>query len=250
MQSFTSSNFQRTGDWESSSVEPITWGKRVQPNHEEDLKRRNDIPKDKQANEEEIQPTPHTNDARSEAEDNTQTDAREKYKEDPRYHNNSNKATNQRVESSSVAHEGRDDEQEFPRIPIAGEDSEDYNSSNDSDNDDKDTKIIYKNNMTRIQDPLPTLPVVEPLPLAPTVEPLTYSPDDYLDDVPRSPLTAEDIAYLIGHTDGTVQSHQSTSIPTHVNTFQLLHEVNDKQFLTQNMQGMTRGYYTRKLTKE
>ncbi len=65
-------------------------------------------------------------------------------KRNTRYHNNDNKATNQRVESSSVAHEGRDDEQEFTRIPIVGEDSEDYNSSNDSDNDNKDTKIIYK----------------------------------------------------------------------------------------------------------
>ena len=104
--------------------------------------------------------------------------------------------------------------------------------------------------MTRIHDPLPTLPVVEPFQLAPTVEPLSYSLDDYLDDVPRSPLTAEDIAYLIEHTDGIVQSHQSTPIPTHVTTFQLLHEVNDKQLLTQNMQGMTRGDHTRKLTKE
>ena len=121
-QCFTSSNFPRTGDWESSSVEPIKWGKQVKPNHEEDLKRWNDISKDKQANEEEIPPTPPTNEASSEAEDNTANDARKKYKADTRYHNKDTKATNQRVESSSVAHEGRDDEQEFTRIPIAGED--------------------------------------------------------------------------------------------------------------------------------
>ncbi len=53
-QPFTTSNFPRTGDWGSSSVEPITWVKPVKPNHEEDLKRWNDIPKDKQANEEGI----------------------------------------------------------------------------------------------------------------------------------------------------------------------------------------------------
>ncbi len=107
--------------------------------------------------------------------------------------------------------------------------------------------------MTRITEPLTTLPVVEPLQhlqLAPIVEPLPYTNTDYLDDVPRSPFTADDIAYLIRHTDGIVRFPQTTPIIPHVNTYQLLDEVNDKILFTQNMQGMHRRDHKRKLTKE
>jgi hypothetical protein len=45
----------RRDDWGSSSVEPITWGLPVKPNHEEDLKRWNEIPKDNGKYEEELQ---------------------------------------------------------------------------------------------------------------------------------------------------------------------------------------------------
>jgi hypothetical protein len=47
------------------------------------LKRWNVAPKDKQAHEEELPPTPHTNESSSETADNTETDDREEYKEDP-----------------------------------------------------------------------------------------------------------------------------------------------------------------------
>ena len=154
------SNFPRTGDWESSSVEPITWGKPVKTNHEEDLQRWNDLPKDRQVNEEEQPTNTHTQASISNTADNTATSDSEEYKKDPWYYNSDETATHQRVETSSIAHEGRDDEQEFTRTPIAGEDSEDYNSSNDYESNSSETKLTFKNNTTRITEPLTTLPVV------------------------------------------------------------------------------------------
>jgi hypothetical protein len=62
-------------------------------------------------------------------------------------------------------------------------------------------------------------------------------------------LTADDIAFLIGHADGIVQTHELTPIPTHVNPFHGLSEVNDKVNFTQNMNGMIKGEHKRKLTK-
>jgi hypothetical protein len=46
-------------------------------------------------------------------------------------------------------------------------------------------------------------------------------------------MKADDIAFLIGHADGIVQTHQLTPIPTHVNPFHGLSEVNDKVNFTQ-----------------
>jgi hypothetical protein len=92
----------------------------------------------------------------------------------------------------------------------------------------------------------------------PIVEPLPYCYDHELTGVPMTAsmtpfnltgLQADDIAFLIGHADGIVQYHQLTSIPTHVNLFDDLNEVNDKVHFTQNMHGMMRGEHKRKLTK-
>jgi hypothetical protein len=93
------------------------------------------------------------------------------------------------------------------------------------------------------------LPIVEPIPYsyahALTGVPMTASMN------PSHPTTgiADDIAFLIGHADGIVQSHQLTPIPTHVNRFRALNEVNDKVNFTQNMHGMIKGEHKRILTK-
>jgi hypothetical protein len=80
---------------------------------------------------------------------------------------------------------------------------------------------------------LPTTPL-------PIVEPRPYSYENELTGVPMTasmtPFTADDIAYLIGHADVIIQSHQLTPIHTHMNPFQELGEVNDKLHFTQNMQ--------------
>jgi hypothetical protein len=84
---------------------------------------------------------------------------------------------------------------------------------------------------------LPTTPL-------PIVEPLPYCYEQELTGVPTTAsmtpfnttaFTSDDIAYLIGHVDGIVQSHQLTPILTHVNPFHELNEVNDKVHFTQNM---------------
>ncbi len=71
------------------------------------------------------------------------------------------------------AREERDDEVEFTRIPIAGEDSEDYMSDNDSDSNNDEATPVFTQNMTRIiiqpeatgpnMDEDTRIPIVEPL---------------------------------------------------------------------------------------
>ncbi len=63
-------------------------------------------------------------------------------------------------------------------------------------------------------------------------------------------LTAEDIAYMIGHTDGVVKSKEFTPFREHRNRYAGLGEVEDTVVFTQNMQGMQKYTHTRKLTIE
>ncbi len=169
-------------------------------------------------------------------------------------------STHQRTKT--VAREERDDEQEFNRIPIAGEDSEDYQNEywetqSDEDKDsghesneeehDNENKTIFTTNMNRIVSPPPTTPL-------PIVEPLPYSHAHELTGVPMTAsmtpgLSADDIAYMIGHADGIIHYDQFTPIPKHVNLFDKLSEVNDKVHFTQNMHGMMKGEHKQKLTK-
>jgi hypothetical protein len=78
------------------------------------------------------------------------------------------KLTNLQPDSTSIAHQDRDDKQEFIRIPIAGQDSDDYNTSEDDELEEEEDKadlvvnllIVYTQNMNRIVDSPPYLPIV------------------------------------------------------------------------------------------
>ncbi len=259
---------------ESSSSKPITWGSSQARNHAEELKQ--------------WQETPTHDDIKDHGQSDTFEQKEDSqynrtpastflrfYSHEPAYLNPNASPLNTMIDTGSYTHtskrqtndarEEREDEQEFHRIPIAGEDSEDYqreywetesNDSHDHDPDspeeDKDTeeKSVFTTNMNRIVS-LPTTPL-------PIVEPLPYSYEHELTGVPMTAsmtpfnttaFTSDDIAYLIGHVDGLVQSHQLTQIPIHGNPFHELNEVNDKVHFTQNMHGMMRGEHKRKLTK-
>ena len=110
-----------------------------------------------------------------------------------------------------------------------------------------ENKNIFTTNMNRLVSPSPTTPL-------PIVEPLPYSYAHELTGVPMTAsmtpgLSADDIAYMIGHAEGIIQYDQFTPIPTHVNIFDKLSEVNDKVHFTQNMHSMMKGEHKRKLTK-
>ncbi len=259
---------------ESSSSGPTTWGNSRARNHAEELKQ--------------WQETPTQDNIKDHAQYNTSAQNEDSpydrtpastflrfYSNEPAYLNPNASPLNATTDTGSSTHtskrptrdarEEREDEQEFHRIPIAGEDSEDYQreywetDSNDShDHDpnsqeeskDNEETSVFTTNMYRIVS-LPTTPL-------PIVEPLPYSYEHELTGVPMTAsmtpfnttaFTSDDIAYLIGDVDGIVQSHQLTPIPTHVNSFHELNEVNDKVHFTQNMHGMMRGEHKRKLTK-
>jgi hypothetical protein len=213
--------------------------------------------------------------------------------------NATERSTDHGKRPTNDAREEREDEQEFSRIPIAGEDSEDYQGDCwDTESDDNKahagddhnkfttnvTRIITQPNSTCEQSSLDDsdddvwwsdlakfndednsensedhgLPSLTNNPL-PIVEPLPYSYAHALTGVPMTAsmtpfnsaaMKADDIAFLIGHVDGIVQTHQLTPIPTHANQFNALHEINDKVNFTQNMHGMVKGEHKRKLTKE
>jgi hypothetical protein len=62
-------------------------------------------------------------------------------------------------------------------------------------------------------------------------------------------FSADDIAYLIGHADEIIQYDQFTPIPTHVNLFDKLSEVNDKVHFPHNMHGMMKGQHNKRILK-
>jgi hypothetical protein len=122
----------------------------MRTNHEEDLRIWNDVPANvgHTKDDQDMNPIPvqtnQENENESEGED-------EEYKVDPFYYQPD--PTNLQAASEKLAKEERDDEQEFTRIPIAGEDSEDYNTSDDDaleEEEDEDNLAL-------------TLPLVKPL---------------------------------------------------------------------------------------
>ena len=120
----------------SSSVEPITWGRTVPVNHDEDLKQWNHVPTVTEPKMDETQ-HPVTRVLALTREIDKENDSEgenEEYKEDPFYHPDS-ELTHLHADSKKVAREDRDDEQEFNRIPIAGEDSDDYHTSDDGEDE-------------------------------------------------------------------------------------------------------------------
>ncbi len=111
--------------WGSSTNEPITWGQTKARNHEEELKLWNassscvteyDGGDDKGVNT--TEPIP----------------ARQEYCYHHTYYGYN-------TEKAAYAKEERDDEIEFTRIPIAGEDSEDYDEDAEIEEEDDDAEI-------------------------------------------------------------------------------------------------------------
>jgi hypothetical protein len=75
------------------------------------------------------------------------------------------------------------------------------------------------------------LPIVEPLfstySYSQTLTGI-FTPTDTISTPFEQALTADDIAFLIGHADGVVQTHELSLIPTHKNKYEDLQEVYDK----------------------
>ena len=186
----------------------------MRPNHEEELRIWNDVPaKGGHTNVENMDPIP----VQTNQEDKNEFKGEdEEYKEDPFYYQP--EPTNLQAASGKLAKEERDDEQEFTRIPIAGEDSEDYNISDDDEleeEEDEDNLAL-------------TLPLVEPL-----QEPATLNSPFFEDELEFS----DELAFLIGHKDGLVRGHELTPIPINNNKFADLPTIDDKVLFCNNMQG-------------
>jgi hypothetical protein len=202
--------------WGSSTNEPITWGRTKARNHEEELKlwkessscvTDHDEEGDKRVNT--SKPIP----------DNDAGVIPHRANIDPN------------SEKSAYAKEERDDEIEFTRIPIAGEDSEDYDDEDDIEEEE-----------VELDELLPSIPPIAHAQLPPV-------PSDLTTHV-NIDATADDIAYLIGHVDGVVQTTKFQPINEHSNRYTGLSEVEDKLTFTQNMQGMQKYDHKRKLTRE
>jgi hypothetical protein len=176
-----------------------------------------------------------------------------------------NTEPNNKAQKKGYAREERDDEVEFARIPIAGEDSGDYNTDFDTDSDGDGTHNVFTQNMNKIKlnedsnttrtndnDHHTILPIVEPLSTYTYSQALTgiFTTADDISPSIEKVLTADDIAFLIGHANGVVQTHELSPITTHKNIYEDLQEVYDKITFTQNMPGMSKGEHKRKLSKE
>jgi hypothetical protein len=126
-------------------------------------------------------------------------------------------------QKKGYAREERDDEVEFTRIPIAGENSEDYHTDYDTDSDGDETHNVFTQNMNKIKlnedsnatrtndnDDHAILPIVEPLSTYTYSQALTgiFTTTDETSTHIEKALTADDIAFLIGHADGVVQTRR------------------------------------------
>jgi hypothetical protein len=69
-------------DWGSSSVEPITWGQEVKPNHDEEFRLWNNLPKDTGLIQEEETPITHDDEKRNQQEEHNTGEQDEEYKEE------------------------------------------------------------------------------------------------------------------------------------------------------------------------
>jgi hypothetical protein len=154
-----------------------------------------------------------------------------------------NRQPNNKAHKKGYAREERDDEVEFKKIPIAGEDSEDDNTDFDTDSDSDGTHKVFTQNMNKIKlhedinatrtndnEDHAILSIVEPLSTYTYSQALTGIFTTVDDSNPRieEALTADDIAFLIGHADGVVQTHALSPISKHQNIYEDLQEVHDK----------------------
>ena len=207
----------------------------MRTNHEEDLRLWNDVPANGAQSKRSLKMNPIPVQTKQEN-DNESDEKDEEYKVDPLWEGwykqkYQRKPTNLQAASGKLAKEERDDEQEFTRIPIAGEDSEDYNTSDDDELEEEEDE----DNLALI------LPLVEPL-----QEPATLNSPSFEDEFGFP----EELAFLIGHKDGIVRGHELTPIPIHNNKFGDLPTIDDKVLFCNNMQAMQRIDHKRKISKE
>jgi hypothetical protein len=248
----------KTTDWGSSTVEfQPTWGNNRQNNEEKDLQQWEDTPTRKQDKTHQMRQCQTCGDQIPTEQDQLSPNCMTCQVLD-------NTEPNNKAQKKGYAREERDDEVEFARIPIAGKDSEDYNTDFDTDSDGDETHKVFTQNMNKIKlhedsnatqtndnDDHAILPIVEPLSTYTYSQALTgiVTTTDANSTHIEKALTADDIAFLIGHADGVVQKHDLSPILTHKNIYEDLHEVHDKINFTQ-MPGMSKGEHKRKLSKE
>ena len=96
-------NNRDQNDRGSSSVEPITWGQQVKPNHDEELRLWNTLPQN--IGREKETPIIHDDDKRNQQEEQTSGEQDDEYKEDPYYYDP--QLTNLQNDSTSAAHQDR-----------------------------------------------------------------------------------------------------------------------------------------------
>ena len=119
---------------------------------------------------------------------------------------------------------------------IAGEDSEDHNTSDDGEDEfeeeEEPTTHADTSDDEEDSDLIAILPIVEPLQHLPIVEPLQQpipsAPKALTNDAVHSLFSStledadfpDELAYLIGHKEGIVMGHQLTPIPIDKNKFE------------------------------
>jgi hypothetical protein len=157
---------------ESSSSEPIAWGKNHVRDHTEELRQWQETPTRETLAKKEQSNVQSLENANRSKHDNTQYERPASstflrfYSTEPAYLNpktpqvtpkdDTDRSTDHDKRPTNDAREERDDEQEFSRIPIAGEDSEDFQGDCwDTESDDdkayaKDDHGKFTTNMTRI----------------------------------------------------------------------------------------------------
>ncbi len=131
-----------------------------------------------------------------------------------------------------VNREARDDEIEFTRIPIAGEDSEDNDV--DYETEEEEDEVIE------------TLPIVFLIPCS-TPPPNLPINDSSID---LNAYIADEIAFRVGpRKDGIIEEIRFSPVSLTSNSFQSLAESSECDSYTQNMQSFTKYEHQRKLTK-
>ncbi len=196
---------------ESSTASPTpTWGRSKEENHEQRLQKWIDTP---------IRPPTNTTWLPHQFE-STKT----------RSETGDNKAY--KINPDKVNREARDDEIEFTRIPIAGEDSEDYDADYEMEEEEDEVTA--------------TLPIVFPIPCS-TPPPNLPINDSSID---LNAYIADEIAFRVGpRKDGIIEEIRFFPVSLTPNSFQSLAESSECDPHTQNMQSFPKYEHQRKLTK-
>ncbi len=135
-----------------------------------------------------------------------------------------------------VNREARDDEIEFTRIPIAGEDSEDYDV--DYDTEEEEDEVTDEETTT--------LPIVFPIQWS-TPPPNLPLNESFID---LNAYIADEIAFRVGpRKDGIIEEIRFSPASLTPNSFQSLTDSSECNPYMQNMQSFTKYEHQRKLTK-